>query len=91
MAIVAHLVQKVNVGGGADDVRNKIKSVIIAIDDLVQTTDALIQAQAVVVSRANGQDLPDGYFDTNRAIATTWDAANDITIIGGDVLAEVIA
>ena len=91
MAIVAHLVQRtVDPGDGTLD---GIENVIIAIDDTVETTAALIQAAAVdqvnVVMGAG--KLPTGYFDTNRAVATVWNADNDITIFTGKSLAELIA
>lgn len=95
MAIAVHLVEKATtVGGGADNVRDRIQSVIIAIDDAVDTTGALIQARAVTVAVANGIDLPVGYFDTNRLIGIgtgPWDAADDVTFFNGKGTTEVIA
>ena len=92
MATVVHLVEKkTTVGGGADNVRNRVKSMIVAVDNLVDTTDALVQARAQIVAAANGQDIPVGYFDTNRALAATWDAVGDFTIIDGEGITEPIA
>jgi len=90
MPIVAHLVEKTT-AAGENDVRNRIKAVIVAIDDAVDTTGALIQARAVTVAVANGIDLPVGYFDTNRSVVGVWDAADDITVFDGEGITEVIA
>lgn len=90
MAIVAHLVER-SANDGDNDVRDGIRAVIIGIDDAVDTTSALILARAVTVCLAEGFDLPVGYFDTNRAVATVWDAAADITVFKSSVLAETIA
>lgn len=78
MAIVAHLVERAQ-SEGDNDIRNGITAVLLAINDAVDTTAALIQARAVTVCVANGIDLPVGYFDTNR-LATVWDAADDISV-----------
>jgi len=90
MAIVAHFVEKTD-SGGQNDVLNGVRSVVLAIDDAVDTTGALIQARAVTVLNTNGGDYPTGYFDTNRLVSTTWDAADDITVVAGDKVLEVIA
>lgn len=64
MAIVAHLVERtVEPGDGS---RDGVEAIIVAIDDVVDTTDAAIQARAVTVLNSNGFDLPDGYFDSNK-------------------------
>ncbi|MEE9158614.1 MAG: hypothetical protein V3U60_09550 [Gammaproteobacteria bacterium] len=95
MAIAVHLVEKkTTVGGGKDNVRNRIKSVLVAIDDTADTTGALIQARAQILAVANGQDIPVGYFDTNRLIGIgtgVWDAIGDFTIFDGEGVTEVIA
>ncbi len=90
MAIVAHLVEKTK-SDGQNDVRNGIRAVLVAIDDGVDTTSALIQARAVTVCVAAGLDIPTGYFDTNRNVVATWDAASDYSIFDAVRLAEVIA
>lgn len=90
MAIVAHLVEK-TVGDGENDLRDNIQGTIVAIDDAVDTTDALIQARAVTVLNAAGFDLPDGYFDTNRSVAGTFDAAGDFAVFSGPKVAETVA
>lgn len=82
MATVVHLVEK-TATNGENDIRDGIRAVIVAIDDLVDTTAALIQARAVTVAVANGIDLPVGYFDSNRLITGTWDAVDDITVFTG--------
>lgn len=91
MAIVAHLVER-NVDPG-DSVIDGIETVIIAIDDTVETTSALIQAAAVdQVNVLQGVNkLPAGYFDSNRNIAAIWNADNDMTIVSGKIVAELIA
>lgn len=90
MAIVAHLVERTQ-GDGDNNVRNGIHSVIVAIDDTVDTTAALIQARAVTVCQAAGLDIPSGYFDANRSVAGTFDAADDVAIFGPTKLYEAIA
>ena len=91
MAIVAHLVERTVDPG--DFVIGGIEAVVIAIDDTVETTAALIQAAAVdqvnVVMGAG--KLPAGYFDTNRSVVGVWDADDDITILSGKNVAELIA
>jgi hypothetical protein len=94
MAIDVHLVERTVDGG--DFVIDGIEAVLIAIDDTVETTSALIQAAAVdqvnVVLGAG--KLPTGYFDTNRFIGVgtgTWDADDDITIFSGKNVSELIA
>ncbi len=94
MAIAVHLVQRTVDPG--DGTRDGIENVIIAINDATETSGALIQAAAVdQVNAVMGADkLPTGYFDTNRLIGIgtgAWDADNDITIITGKSLAELIA
>lgn len=91
MAIVAHLVQRTVDPG--DFVIDGIESVIIAINDATETSGALIQQAAVdqVNVLQGATKLPDGYFDSNRAIAAVWDADDDITILGGKVIDELIA
>lgn len=91
MAIVAHLVQRtVDPGDGTID---GIENVIIAINDATETTGALIQAAAVdqVNVLQGASKLPAGYFDTNRAIAAIWNADDDITVLSGKVVVELIA
>ena len=90
MPIVAHFVERTGKPLRNNNV-NDIASVILAIDDAVDTTGALIQARAVTVANANGEDLPEGYFDTNRSIVATFNAAADVAIISGVKIVEVIA
>jgi len=89
MATVVHLVEKTPTGG-ENDIRDDIRSMIIAVDSVVDTTSALVQARAVTVAVANGHDIPPGYFDTNRVIATVWDAVGDYSLFQSK-LSEVIA
>ena len=90
MAIVAHLVERTE-SGGDNNLRNGIHAVIVAIDDAVDTTGALIQARAVTVCVAEGLDIPVGYFDANRSIVATFDAADDVAIWDSNKLVETIA
>lgn len=90
MAIVAHLVERTP-SAGDNGVRNGIMAAIVAIDDTVDTTGAAIQARAVTVLNAAGIALPAGYFDTNRSVAGTFDAAGDHAVFGGDKLNEAVA
>lgn len=88
MAIVAHVVWK-SVDPG-DSQYNGVVGCVLAIDDAVDTTAALIQARAVTVLNAAGFSLPVGYFDSNR-LATVYDAANDVTVFAGNIPYELIA
>lgn len=91
MAIVAHLVEKLVDPG--DQVIDGIAAVLIAINDGVETTSALIQQAAVdeVNVQLGTNKLPDGYFTTNRLVTGTWAADDDITIFDGKQIAENIA
>jgi len=89
MAIVAHLVER-TFSDGDNDLRDSIRATIVAIDDAVDTTAALIQARAVTVLNAAGFDLPVGYFNTNRSVVATFDAAGDNAVFE-DKLSETVA
>lgn len=91
MAIVPHLVEKV--GDPGDTIVNGIEAVIIAIDDTAETSAALIQQAAVdkVNAEAGATVLPDGYFNSNRSIAATFDADDDIVVFNGPKALEAIA
>lgn len=88
MAVVAHVVWK-DVDPG-DSQYDGVVGVVLAIDDAVDTTDALVRARAVTVLNAAGFSLPTGYFDNNR-LATVYDAADDVTVFSGDIRYELIA
>lgn len=88
MAIVAHVVWKTVDPG--DSQYDGVVGCVLAIDDAVDTTAALIQARAVTVLNANGFSLPTGYFDSNR-LATVYDAADDVTVFDGSIPFELIA
>ena len=90
MPIVAHLVERTHAAHD-DGSRDGIRAVIVAIDDAVDTTGALIQARAVTVANARGHDIPVGYFDANRNIAVVFDAADDVAIFSGIKPTELIA
>lgn len=89
MAVVAHLVEKELDPG--DQVYDGIAAVVLAIDDAVDTTDALIQARAVTVLNAAGYNFPTGYFTKNTAIAATFSTAGDIVAVDGRNVYEAIA
>lgn len=80
MAIVNHLL--IHSVAGGDRTINNITHMLLAIDDAVDTTAALIRARGVTVANANGQALPAGYFDTSRAV-TTYNAAGEFTMFTG--------
>lgn len=89
MALVIHLVERI-FDDGDNDLRDGIRSMILNIDDGVDTTSALIQARAVTVANVNAHNLPEGYFTSNRLITGVWDAADDFSMFAGKV-DEVIA
>jgi hypothetical protein len=92
MAIVAHVVERLVDPG--DFLVDGIVGVVIAIDDAVDTTDALVQARARTVINAvlGAGKLPVGYFNANR-LASTYDDAEgvDITVFGGERVHHAIA
>ena len=88
MAIVAHLVERIQ-EDGQNNIRDSIRAMVVAIDDAVDTTAALIQARGVTIANAQGHDLPTGYFTSNTAMST-FDAAGDHAIFT-DKLSQVIA
>lgn len=89
MAIVAHLVERTEAPGKT--FINGIHACIVAIDDSADTTAALIRARAATVLQAQGQDVPDDYFDANRGIAATFDAAGDHVVWTGAKITETVA
>lgn len=92
MAIDVHLVERATADG--QTVRNGVRMVLVAVDDAVDTTDALVRTRAETLMNANGYDLPPGYFDANREIGVgtgVWDAVGDFSVISGDIVREVIA
>lgn len=82
MAIVAHMVQKTVQPG--DSLVNGVSAILIAIDDGVETTGALIQQAAVDQYNAvvGAGVMPDLYFDTNRSVVAEWNADDDFTVFG---------
>jgi hypothetical protein len=89
MAIVAHLIER-DIDPG-DFVIDGVAAVVLAIDDAVDTTDALVRARARTVLNAAGFQLPAGYFTSNTAIAAVYDAAGDVTVFNGRNVYEEIA
>lgn len=63
---------------------NGVTSMILAIDDAVDTTAALIRARGVTVANAAGLALPVGYFDSSRAI-TAYNVAGEYSLYGATV------
>lgn len=96
MAIDLHLLER-EFDDGDNDTRNGIRSMLVAIDDAVDTTDAAVQARGATLLNANGFNVPSDYFTSNRQIAVgdqslVFDAAGDFAVFGkGGKLAEVIA
>jgi hypothetical protein len=88
MSLVNHLVERL-FDDGDNDLRDGIRSMILNINDAVDTTDALVQARAVTVANTNGHNLPTGYFTSNRLLSV-WDAADDFSMFTSKVN-EVIA
>lgn len=88
MAVVAHYIYKTVDPG--DPVIDGVAAVILAIDNAVDTSDALVKARAVTVLNAKlGNKFPSGYFTDNR-LASTYDAAGDVSIINGrDIYTEI--
>lgn len=60
---------------------NGVTAMLLAIDDLVDTTVALIRARGVTVLNAAGQAFPAGYFDSSRAV-TTYGTAGEYSAYG---------
>lgn len=87
MAVVAYLLTRSNRGG--NQTVDGIQSMILAIDDAVDTTQAAIRARGVTVANANNIALTPGYFDVSTAIST-FDAAGDRAVFG-ELKSQVIA
>lgn len=93
MAIAVHLVERASFDK-QNEIHDAVQAVLLAIDDAVDTTSALIKTRAETVMNANGYQLPVGYFDTERLVGIgtgPWDAADDFTFIAGPIRTEVIA
>lgn len=88
MAVVAHYVERTP-SAGDNNVINGIKGVILAIDNAVDTTAALIRARAVTVLNAQGLNLPTGYFNANRLISTSFASAGKCVVNAGDKIIDV--
>jgi len=68
MAVVVHYIERTP--DASDFTINGIRGVILAIENTVDNTAALIQARAVTVLNAQGQNIPPGYFNANRLMTT---------------------
>jgi len=90
MAVVAHLVTKTVQPG--DSLVNGVTAILIAIDDAVETTSALILQAAVDQYNAvvGAGVMPDLYFDVNRSVVATWNADDDMSVFQGSA-EELIA
>lgn len=89
MAVVIHFVERVP-SAGDNGIRNGVKGVILAIENTVDNTPALIQARAVTVLNAQGMDLPSGYFNANRIInATNFPSAGKCVVFAGDKIMDI--
>lgn len=78
MAVVSYLVSRSDRAG--DTVLNNLHGMLLAIDNAVDTSDALILARAVTVANAQGHPLPAGYFDTLQPF-TGFDVAGEYVIV----------
>lgn len=87
MAVVVHYVERTQ--DASDFTINGIRGVILAIEDTVDTTAALIRARAVTVLNAQGQSLPTGYFNANRLITTAFNAAGKCLVHEGVKIIDV--
>lgn len=88
MPVVAHYIERTP-SAGDNNVVNGIKGVILAIDDAVDTTAALIRARAVTVLNAQGLNIPAGYFNANRLITTGFATAGKCVVNAGDKIIDV--
>ncbi len=89
MAVVGNLLTKTE-SGGQNEIINDIRAMLFATDTAVQTTDALVIAEAISTLVADGIPLPDDYFDT-VVLLSVYDAEADYTVFDGKTIAEVIA
>lgn len=75
MAVVAHVVYRTG------ETVEGLRCVVVAIDDTVDTTDALVRARASsLLQQRYSIRLTDDYFDSNIPISD-FDAAGDIFIV----------
>ncbi len=88
MAIVVHLIER-TASQGDNNLRDGIRMVLLAIDDAVDTTAAAIQARGVTVLKARGVDLPQGYFNANRLVSSTFNVAGEHAVWNGRKIHEV--
>lgn len=88
MAVVVHLVER-TASRGENNLRDGIRMVLLAVENTVDTTPALIMARAVTVLRARGVDLPDGYFNATRLVSTTFNVAGEHAVWNGSKIHEV--
>lgn len=87
MAVVAHYVERTP--DASDFTINGIRGVLIAIENTVDTTAALIQARAVTVLNAQGLNIPPGYFNANRQVTTGFNVAGRCVVHSGHKLLDV--
>jgi hypothetical protein len=88
MAVVVHYVERTP--DASDFTVNGIRGVILAIENTVDNTAALIQARAVSVLNSHGMDLPAGYFNANRQINTpNFPSAGKCVVFAGDKIIDV--
>lgn len=89
MAIVTHFVERVP-SAGDNGIRNGVNGLILAIDNAVDTSPAMIQARAVSVLNSQGMDLPSGYFNANRIINTTnFPSAGKCVVFAGTKIIDI--
>lgn len=84
MAVVVHYVERTP--DASDFTINGIRGVILAIENTVDNTPALIQARAVTVLNAQGHNIPPGYFNANRQTNTLNTAGRCIVNAGQKII-----
>lgn len=86
MAVVSYLIQRTPRAG--NQLVNDLHSMLLAIDNAVDTSNPLILARAVTVAKAQGHNLPAGYFDSAVALSS-FDTAGEYVLMGPVIKASV--
>ena len=67
---------------------NGVQGMVVAIDNLVDTTVALVKARCVTIARAQGHNVFDGYFDT-LVLTTLFNVASECFVFGDIITVAV--
>lgn len=80
MAVASYLIRRTPRAGNqtVDD----LTAMLLAIDDAVDTSEALVLARAVTVARAQGHPVPTGYFDSATTLSA-FATAGEYVLLGG--------